>query len=144
MLYLFQAEYGQILTPLVSAVVTGLITYFVTRGKNTGDATKALTESCEILARQVKTAYEQLPIFQAKIQENNKQIASLIQDRDQWKIKAVEYEKEIALLRTDAALVVEEIANLAFIPTGEPTEADETAIRRLKNMRDAAKRMQGA
>lgn len=139
--YLFQAEYGNLLTGVAVAIVTGVSTYLIVRGKNTGDVTKSLTESCEILVRQVKAAYEEMPIFRTKIQELEALNTEVHKDADHWKEIAIALEATIIAIQSDADLVVQEIDNLAFITTGEPTEADTMAIKRLKNMRDAAKRM---
>lgn len=142
-LYLFQAEYGNLFTGVAVAIVTGIATYLITQRKNTGDATKALTESCEMLARQAQAAYAEIPIFRTKIQELEVINIQLAENAERWKMKTLAYEQRLQNMQDDASLIVEEIANLAFVPTGEPTESDITAIRRLKNIRDASIRLKG-
>jgi len=141
MFYFFQAEYGNLLTGVAVAVVTGISTYLIVKWKNSGDATKALTESCEMLARQAQAAYAEIPIFRTKIRELETINVQLAENAERLKANVQAYKQKLEDMQADAELVIEEISNLAFIPTGPPTEADETAIKRLKNMRDAAGRM---
>lgn len=44
-------------------------------------------------------------------------------------------------LREEAASIIENIKPMSFVPTGPPTEADKSAIRRLKEIRDSAEKM---
>lgn len=151
-----------VLTQAVLTAITGLIvgvpSYFygrrgnnATSSKTEADAIKILGEVVANLAAQLLVAHNEMPQWAAKIAEVEKQAAH-------WQEEAVKLQKDLTIcegreplgietanmLRVEAGIIIENIEPLSFVPTGPPTEGDKSAIRRLKMMRDSAKRMRDA
>lgn len=126
-----------ILIPVISAIVTAALTFVGMRRKNSGDAWKSLTDACSMLARELRAALDEIPIFRNKIQTLEREKDLHAHQSAFWEELAVQRQRCIMALQEDAAAIVEDISHLTFITSDE----DEKALRRLKNIRDTGKRI---
>lgn len=120
---------------LVSGAVLG------SRLKNRADAAKSVMDVASSLAKELKASYEDMKTFRqtfAKTEEEKRmlgrQAAAAEDERDDLK-------RCLGSVKEDAAEIAEHLTHLSFVPTGEPTPDDQSAIRRLKQIRDASRRM---
>jgi hypothetical protein len=130
-----------ILIPVISAIVTAALTFVGMRRKNSGDAWKSLTDACSMLARELRAALDEIPIFRNKIQTLEREKDLHAHQSAAWEELAVQRQRCIIALQEDAAAIVEDISHLTFITAGPPSEEDKKALRRLKNIRDTGKRI---
>lgn len=142
----------------ISGLIIGVPSYFygrrnsnATASKTEADAIKILGEVVANLAAQLLVAHNEMPIWMAKIAEVEKQA-------EHWQEESVKLQKDLTvcegreplgietanMLRIEAESIIENISHMSFVPTGEPTEDDLSAIRRLKEIRESAKRMQAS
>lgn len=139
----------------LTALIVGVPSYlFGRRGRNANsskteaDAIKVLSDVVATLAAQLRVAHNEMPIWTAKIAEVEKQA-------EHWQEEAVKLQKALFIcegreplgietanmFRLEAESIIENIGHMSFVPTGEPTEDDLSAIRRLKSIRESAKKM---
>lgn len=129
---------------VASAVIGGLVTWLATRSKTKAETVKLLTDSCNGLAAQVNAGVTALTVATATIERE-------VREKKLFGAQAADAESKLAkclgvmaTLNASAELIAENVRPLSFVPTGPPTEHDESAIRRLKIIRDTAQQMQDA
>jgi len=120
------------------AAVTAIATWLVARRKDRPDAIRSLTQSCDLLAMQIKTAHSDLAVSKSTIVRLENEKTVLSKDIDDANDRLVKAASLASALQEQAKIIHESVGALDFVPTGPPTPEDMAAIRRLKTMRESA------
>lgn len=124
---------------LLVATVPAVLTFLTMRQKNRGDALSSVTVTCNLLAKELKTAVGEFPVFRQTIKNQDEKIhrlgaqAKANEDLAQSRYECVEK------MKTDAQIVVENMSHISFITTG--ASEDESVFKRLRAIREAGARM---
>jgi hypothetical protein len=146
----FQTESPSWIVPVIggvalvtAATVGALVTWLSMRPKTKADTIKIMTETSKLLAEQLKSGAQDLTLAMGTITrlEKEKQIFGAQAEKAEQQL--VKSDEIITGLRAEAALIIENIQHLSFIPSDDPpNDTDASAIRRLKEMKIAARKMQ--
>jgi len=125
------------LTAVISSAIAAAITWFASRRLNSAKIAETDANTAKIWAELSEDAVKQLKQVRDEIPGWMQKIAAETARADIAEAKnahAIEIQKQ-------AKVIIENIKRLDFVPTGPITEHDMAAIQRLKEMRDAAKKI---
>lgn len=129
------------------------------------DAVSVLSTVVANLGLQLANAHAEIPKWKEQFTELEKQMKTLGEQANEWERKALASDAELErigtllticenreplgidtanMMRAEAAIIAENISHMSFVPTGEPTDDDLSAIRRLKVIRESSKKMVAA
>lgn len=148
---LFQSELPPWFVPVLvavcsflAAVIATLTTWLTMRPKTKADTIKVMSDASHLLAEQLKKGVVDLTLAMATITRIEKEKTLFGRMADDAETRAAKAVAIIELLQIEAASIAENISHMSFVPTGEITKSDQSAIRRLQEIRDSAERMQAA
>lgn len=102
---------------------------------------KDATDSWSSMAALLKVTMQDLLQALETIKKLEVDIHLLTKKTAEAEAMAAEQNAIVTECRTEAAIIIESISHLTFVSTSPPTAEDDSVIRRLKEIRESAKRM---